>query len=309
MGRLGDGFDGATAAWSQEREILPISEQDAGEEEPTALPAQYEVLADACRGKVGRLVGRMTKRLDKEGTDAQSRVVQLAAVLSVVHALRRMEQRTEWRSRRLKLVDQQHEWQLLVAGGLAMTWGVSSLARLAGPGVEDGGGFEELSIAVGLLAWLAWDVEVDMGTTVEGEGAIDGGAEREKWLRIQVVAAVATALARDEEAMGTLREAVGRTPRKGTDGSGWVARHLRFGEGLSAVAKAPSSVQGVDRRARAGDLVVLAEGFDPRVRVALEVTESGVADNIAVLDVEADDCVRRFRASYVAYTGWSKVGL
>src|SRR4029077_2742040 len=132
----------------------PVPEDDTGDDEPPTPPPPYELLAETCRSKVGRLIRRMSKQLEAARTaGARRAVVQLAAVLSVVHTLRTMEQRTEWRSKHLKLVDPGDEWLLCEAGGWALAWGGSSLAPRA---IKEGDGepFQELSMAIGLLAWL-----------------------------------------------------------------------------------------------------------------------------------------------------------
>src|SRR6266487_2303282 len=114
-----------------------------------------------------------------------------------------MEQRTEWRPKHLKLVEPDHEWQLLEAGGLALAWAGSSLGPRA---LQEGDSepFQELSLAVGLLAWLAWDVAIDVRVAVERTTPIDKQEEKEPWYPIQVFASVAAHLADDPEARETL---------------------------------------------------------------------------------------------------------
>ena len=111
---------------------------------------------------------------------ARRAVVQLAAVLSVVHTLRIAEQRIEWRSKYLKLVDLDHERRLFEVGGLALTWGSSSLGPRALKEC-DGEPFQELSLAVGLLGWLAWETELDVRAAVERTNPIDLKEEDKPW--------------------------------------------------------------------------------------------------------------------------------
>lgn len=227
----------------------------------------------------------------------------MAAVLSVVHTLRIMEQRTEWRSKRLKLVESDHEWLLLEAGGLALAWGSSSLAPRA---LQEGDGelFQELSLAVGLLAWLAWDLAIDVRAAVERTTPIDPEEDDDPWYPIQVLAAIAAELADDPEARETLSGAAARTGRRGADVGAWLATHLGLADRLVQVMRTPEAFAKPRRAPRQGDLVILGSSLFPRVRVALDVVPSGATDKIKVLDQEAEAGERQFLATHVNYVTW-----
>lgn len=307
MSRLGEGLTGPASTRPPGEEVRPVADDDLGDDEPAPPPPPYEILAETCRSKVGRLIRRIVKQLEVARTEGARRaVVQLAAVLSVVHALRTMEQRTEWRSKHLKLVDPDHEWLLLEAGGLALVWGGASLGPRA---LNEGDGelFQELSMAVGLLAWLVWDVEIDVKTAVERTSPIDLKEEDDPWRRIQVFATVAAHLANDHEARETLSGAVARTARKGAD-VGWLTTHLGLAERLALAMKAPSALAQPGRPARPGDLVILGSTLDPRVRVALEVVPSGATYKITVLDPDDEDGERQFLATHLSYVAWWERG-
>jgi hypothetical protein len=307
MYRLGEGLSTPPTTRPPEEEVRPVAEDDVGDEEPPPPPPPYEVLADLCRSKVGRLVRRMAKQLEaaQDGGSARRAVIQLAAVLSVVHTLRTMEQRTEWRSKHLKLVNPDHEWQLLEAGGLALAWSSASLGPRA---LNEGHGesFQELSLAIGLLAWLAWDTEIDVAAALERTTPIDLEEEDDPWYPVQVFASVAGQLAGDTEARDILKHAVERTARKGTDSTVWLATHLRLADHVAALASNPESAKVPPARpARAGDLVVLGSALDPRVRVVLAVVPSGAFDKVTVFDEVNEDGQRQFLTSHVKYTVWS----
>src|SRR5262249_943417 len=129
MYRLGEGLPG--------RGIPPLAETetetgdvDGPNEKQPPMPPPYEVLSIACQHKVGKLIKRMVKRLElADSSSARQAIVQLAAVLSVVHTLCMMQQRIEWRSKHLKLVDPKHEWELFRDGALALFWGSKALIR------------------------------------------------------------------------------------------------------------------------------------------------------------------------------------
>jgi hypothetical protein len=303
MYRLGEGLSGPAAPRPPIEEVQPVSEDDAGEEEPPPPPPPppYEILAETCRAKVGRLIRRMNKQLEAApAAKARRAVVQLAAVLSVVHTLRIMEQRIEWRSKHLKLVDNDHEWLLFETAGLATAWGGSALGPRA---VSEAGGepFQELSLAIGLLSWLAWEVEIDVKAAVERTSPINLEEEDAPWHGIQVFAAVAAHLSADQDARETLTAAVTRTARIGANASTWIKTHLAVADRLAGVMSAPGRVAKPPRPPMPGDMIVLGPDFDPRVRIALEVAPSGASDKITVLDRHHENGQRQFLASYVRY--------
>lgn len=156
-------------------------EEGGDDEAPPPLP--YETLAKACCGEVGQLVRRMIKQLERaETSGARRAVVQLAAVLGVIQALRKVEQRIEWRSKRLKRVEVSHEWLILDAGAMALFWVSSSLGPCAIKETYDES-FQELSMATGLLAWLVWDVAIDVKAAVERTKPMDLEHEDEPCIR------------------------------------------------------------------------------------------------------------------------------
>ena len=304
MYRLGQGLSIPAASHPMVEEVRPASEDDLGDDEPPRQHPDYRVLAKVCRGKVGRLIRRMEKQFEATRNGVAERaVVQLAAVLSVVHSLRRMEQRPEWRSKRLKLVDSGHERRLLEAGGLALAWDSSSLGPRAITESNDEP-FQELSLATGLLAWLVWEIEIDVTANLERTSSVDLGKEDDPWYVIQVFASVAAHLARDMEARDILTDAVGRTGRRGIDGNSWVTRHLRLADRLAAIAKRPESVQGSGRAPCAGDLVVLSPKHNPRIRVVLEVMPYRESYTITVLDHGKTTRKTKFLATHVSCIEW-----
>jgi hypothetical protein len=307
MSRLGEGLSTPPSTRPPAEEVRPVADDDTGDDEAPPPPPPYEVLADLCRGKVGRLIRRMAKQLEaaRESGSARRAVIQLAAVLSVVHTLRTMEQRTEWRSKHLKLVDPDHEWQLFEDGGLALAWNSASLGARALK-ESHGESFQELSLATGLLAWLAWDSEMDVSAVLQRVTPINLEEEDDPWYPVQVFASVASQLAGDGEAREVLTHAVARTARKGVDGGSWVSSHLRLANRLAGIVESPEAVAAPQRRARQGDLVILGPTMDPRVRVALRVVPSGASEKLGVLDLDDKDGERQFMASHVKYAAWSE---
>ena len=63
MYRLGEGMRGPASLRPPTDEVLPVGDDDVGDEE-TMPPPPYEALAETCRRKVGRLIRRMARQLE-----------------------------------------------------------------------------------------------------------------------------------------------------------------------------------------------------------------------------------------------------
>ena len=301
MYRLGEGLTLRTPVPD-----LPANDEEHSDDAQASLqqplePPPYEVLAHACRGKVGRLIRRMIKQLEHaRSASAPRAIVQLAAVLSVLHTLRNMEQRVEWRSKHLRLVDSDHEWEIFEEASLALTWGAQALIPRA---LREGDGerFKEMSLAIGLLGWLAWELQIDIGAAVNRRRPLDPEQDDDPWYPIQLMATAAPALATDEEAIEHFCNAVTRTPRKGHDLKAWLATHICFAERMAKIVASPDRMRKPDREPRAGDLIILRTALDPRVRVALTIAPSGDTTKISVFDDQNEDRERHILATHVNY--------
>ena len=303
--KLGKGLPTPAAPRSPVAEVLPTTDDDQGDDEPLRQDPDYTILAKACRGKVGRLIRRMERQFEiARNAAATPAVVQLAAVLSVVYSLRRIEQREEWRLKRLRLVDSDDERRLLEVGGLALGWASSSLGPRA---ITENHGepFEELSVATGLLMWLAWEIEIDAKVFLEDIDSVDLGNRDNPWYVIQGFASVAAHLALDVEARDILTDAVSQTGKRDIDGSSWVTRHLGLADRLAAIKKCPEYIEKSERVPCAGDLVVLGPQKDPRIRVVLEVIPSRESDKLTVLDHGEARRTTKFLANRVSCVGWT----
>jgi hypothetical protein len=227
--------------------------------------------------------------------------VQLAAVLGVIRTLRFVEQRPEWKRMHHELVDREDEWNLLQSAALAVGWGPDALAPRAS--TEAGGdGFAELSMVVGLLAWLAWDVETDI-TVASQRGGLEG-LEDQQWYAVQLLATLSPWLADDTEAWTILEESVARTPRFRVDGERWLAVHRAALETIALVALTPDEYRQTARRVKPGDLVVLHTREAPRVRVVLDVRPGSDGGKVVMLAPDATDGERSFLASRVVTLPW-----
>lgn len=303
MRRLGEGLTTTSSPRpSSEEEEIGADEEESGELARQA--PDFEVLAKACRGKVRRLITRMDGQFELAAAPdrALRGVVQLAAVLGVIRTLRFVEQRPEWKRMRHELVDREDEWNLLQSAALAVGWGPDALAPRAI--TEAGGdGFAELSMVVGLLAWLAWDVETDI-TVASQRGGLEG-LEDQQWYAVQLLATLSPWLVDDTKAWTLVEESVARTPRFGIDGAEWVAVHRAALETYALIMDAPDDYSRTERSVKSGDLVILNACESPRVRVVLDVRSESCAGTVVMLAPETTGGERRFLTSRVVTLPWN----
>lgn len=302
MRRLGEGLPAVTSSRQRsEEEEIGADDEDGGELAREA--PDLEVLAKACRSKVRRLIKRMDGQFElaAEPDCARRAIVQLAAVLGVIRTLRLVEQRPEWKRLRHELVDRTDAWNLFQSAVLAIAWGNDGLAPRA-IAEADGEGFAELSMVVGLLVWLGWDVETDITVATQRGGL--AGLEDAQWYALQLLAALAPFLVDDPAALAILDESVARTPRFRVDGERWIAVHRAALAAFAGVAAHPDPHGQRGRRTRPGDLVILAHRETPRVRVVLEVVPGSEGDKVVVFDPDDEEGERLFLSSHATTLAW-----
>jgi hypothetical protein len=302
MRRLGEGLPtNASQRPRSEEEEIGADEEEGGE--LAREPPDFEGLAKACRRKIRRLIKRMEGQFELANTPDRARrgIVQLAAVLGIMRTLRFVEQRPEWKRMRHELVDRADEWNLFQTAVLAVVWGEEALA-LRAVAEADGEGFAELSMVVGLLAWLAWDVETDISVASQ-RGGLEG-LKDEHWYAVQLLAALGPWLVDDSTAQNVLEESVARTPRFRVDGEHWVGVHLAALRTFAVASASPDELGEVGRVVKPGDLVILPAREAPRVRVVLDVGRGSDGSKVVMFDPDAKDGVRAFLASRVATLAW-----
>jgi hypothetical protein len=303
--RLGEGLPAASTRPRNDQDEIGADEEDGGE---FTRKVPDEVLAKACRGKVRRLIKRMEGQLKlaRDPDRARRAIVQLAAVLGVVRALRLVGQRPEWHRSKLALVDTDDECRLFEAAVLAVAWGDDALApRAVAEAGEDG--FDELSMVTGLLAWLAWDVGIDADEASKRAGL--QGVEDEGWYRVQLLAALSPLLADDDVAATALAESVTRTPRYRVDPDKWLLIHSALADDFARVAADPDHHGEMERRPRPGDLVVLNSPESPRVRMILDVRAGSNGEKVVFFDPGEEAGERSFLASRVATLALSPIAV
>jgi hypothetical protein len=300
--RLGEGLPtNAAPRPRNDQDEIGADEEDGGELASQA--PDFEVLAKACRGKVRRLIKRMEHQFERATAADRARrgIVQLAAVLGVLRAIRMVGQRPEWRKTHLELVAREDERRLFGAAVLSSVWDEESFAPRA---LDEAGGewFDELSMVVGLLVWLAWDVGIDAVEAAKRDG--QQGIEDESWLGMQLLGVLGLWLQGDGNALGILADSVTRTPRPGVDGDRWVRRHSALLAAFAEAAAKPDHIGQTGRRPRPGDLVVLNSRESPRIRVILDVLPTRDDVKVVILDPAASDSKRTFLGSRVATLAW-----
>ncbi|HWA72805.1 MAG TPA: phospholipase D family protein [Polyangiaceae bacterium] len=302
MRRLGEGLATASSPLPRsEEEEIGADDEESGE--LARKTPELEVLAKACRGKVRRLMKRMEAQFELAAEPGRARrgIVQLAAVLGVVRTLRFAEQRPEWKRKQHELVDRDDEWDLLQSAAQAVAWGPNALAARAIAEADDEG-FAELSMVVGLLAWLAWDVRTDIAVASQRGG--QEGLDDEQWHALQHLAALAPWLIEDASALSILEDSVMRTPRFRVDAERWLAVHRSALESFATVLATANARAMTGRKVRPGDLAVLHSAESPRVRVVLRTSEGGEGAKIVVLAPDDENGERTFLASRVATLAW-----
>lgn len=303
--RLGEGLPSAAPPDPRQDGTEDGGDEEDGGELGREAP-NLEDLAKTCRGKARRLVKRMEGQFELAAAPEKARlgVVQLAAVLAVVRMLRMVEQRAEWRRRQLLLIDPNDKWRLFEEAVLAVFWGDGALGPRA-CAETNGEGFDELSFVVGLLAWLAWDLEVDVEEASQREGT--QGVEDESWFPVQLLAALGPWLSEDDSAAALIEDSVMRTPRLGVDGRRWLQVHRALMEGYALVAADSDQHGQAGRHPLPGDLVVLSSRESPRVRVVLNVQPWRDSSKVVLFDPSDPSKERSFVASYVASLPWLRV--
>ena len=303
MRRLGEGLPSNAAPRPRnDQDEIGADEEDGGElahEVP-----DFELLAKACRSKVRRLIKRMEGQLKLATAPDRARrgVVQLAAVLGVVRTLRLVGQRPEWRRAQLTLVNPDDEWRLFEAAVLAVAWGDNALTPRA---IAEAGDdwFDELSMVIGLLAWLAWDVGVDAQEAANLSGL--QGVEDDHWYSVQLLATLGPWIDGDENALAALDDSVARTPRYRVDPDRWVQTHRALLDAYVQAAADPDRQEQMGRSPRPGDLVLLNSRESQRVRVVLAVRPGSDGEKVVFFDPEGKDGERAFQSSRVATLPWT----
>lgn len=245
-----------------------------------------ERLGALVRRKSKTMVTRLAKIVEAaakdEEADAARVVVRCVAVLGLLFALRRAEQKPSWRTHRIELVDSDAlaSFGTRVLPHLLPIEGL--LARARAQGDEDA---EEVVELPELVLWWAWAAGMKSPPRLSGDG--DGAIELAR-------AVVARRHVVDEDAaVARFLERAGETPRAGVSARGWW-------DALSACAQAvdgpgPQS----KRRCVVGDLVVAG----PKRRPGIVISVRG--STVELADLLDGGVMRKFKAESIQPVAWS----
>ena len=294
--RLGEGliephvFSGPT---EEER----IDSDDDAEELPPP-PVDFERLGSICRRKVRRLLKRMDGQLELQKNEPRRAIVQLAAVMSVLHRLRIIEQSDDWRRANVVLLNLDDLTYFFEAASDAVGCGRQSLAAKS---LEDTDNeiFDELSIAIGLLVWLAWECEPQPAEDPEKpwtKGAVD---EEEFLPWKQHLLYLGRHIVDDDQAQLIAADALSKIYRREADQQVWLKNTIAESGWIANFERNPSGGKASKNPIKPGDIVLLPGEFDPRVRLAIGIESGTMGQIVSVIDGEKEDGVRKFVASFI----------
>lgn len=237
-----------------ETELIDSDDEDLVQE----LPTDREI-AEAWHRKSRTLLRRLRRRVN-EGSDAPQVVVETAAVLGVLEAIRRVEDQDRWRTLDAEFVDREEATKFVF----------NAVPRLLKPrtGLLDvatkmiGGPFPEQQAVIEWLTWLAWLTGFgpsEIWDIVVDEDDEDSGAPieaPERLARACLIGARAT-----QANTSRIVEILDATPFPGTDARTWLDALTRTG----AVYSNPADVLMLNRAPESGDLVVTSQGDGPYV--------------------------------------------
>jgi hypothetical protein len=280
-----------------EEERIGQDDEDAVPNRAYASVAEPE-LARLCRGKVRRLVARMSRQLERaceDSTVAAACLVQLVAVLAVLRELRVVEKSDKWQDVREGLVDREHQHELL-RNVLRCFFGrrLELYSRVVSTlGSER---FDELARLKGLLAWLAWDCGVvlddRLGLSEERENL-----EARLWNRAALLE-LAQILSGDEISRTEARESILKVAisNKHQAAARWLEE---FGEWSDRVERAVEAVRSGRKGGAPNEIGGLA--FAVAVRnPKLHVVSTIHASVIGLFDFGPESMEVQYQSRFVA---------
>jgi hypothetical protein len=232
------------------------------------------------------------------GDDPRRAIVQLAAVVSVLHRIRIIEQRPDWRQAQETLLDRYDLSCFFEVAAQALGYGSGSVGRRS---LEINGGerFEEFSIAVGLIVWLAWESEPQVEEDSEDDEWPEAVDQSEMLRWQQHVLYLGVGIVDDDRAQDVSRNALAKTPRRGVDAPAWWSGQLRLLKEAVGLEEKLFLAKRSNDAITPGDFVVLPPDFEPRLRLALYVETGRNGLMVTVVDADTEDGVRKFLGPFL----------
>jgi hypothetical protein len=265
-----------------------IGQEEAPAENLLASPIVDDVIANAIERKLGVLVDRMCRQLERGSASektARTALVQLVAVLSVIRELRRLRHHPLWRYMRGFVSEKKRQKLLTTAMQSIFGSKVGFISLLVD---NDGEEPVELGQARALLAWLAWD----LGFQLDGPIApfAEDKVRRDKTFTYAVLFELLPKVATYQDEVDLLLDSVRMTKKPtaeaGSRAEAWLSRHVSIGED---VATAPEDTFNDRTSLVAGDLMRLPKSTPPRLRVVLTAT----ANEVTITELDGETTFQR----------------
>jgi hypothetical protein len=214
--------------------------------------------------------------------DAARAVVRCVAVLGLLYALRRAEQKPGWRAHKIELVDR----DALIAFGARVLPHVQPIEGLVARARAQGDGdAEEVVDVAELVVWWAWAA----GLAGPPDANDDDAAEK----AICHARAIVARRGVDDSGAARFLERAGETPRAGVSARRWW-------DALSASARAVDGLgPPLARQCVVGDLAATG----PKRRAGIVVGVRGTTVELA--DLVDGAVLRKFKVSSVQPVGWA----
>lgn len=269
----------STSAVKPETELIDSDDERLLQE----LPTDREI-AEAWHRKSRTLLRRLRRRIE-EGTDPVQIVVESAAVLGVLEALRRVEDQDRWRPLRVDFVDREAAADFVFRAAPQLFTANTGLldAATARTGIP----FAEQQGLVEWATWLAWITgfgPTDVWKT-EDEDEADGAMEAAERLACAcLIGARAMSVSR-----ARILELLDASPFPDEDPRHWLDSLMRVGKAFSN----PASASVAKRLPTSGDLVLTPVGTGPFVVRCVR------GNKVDLIDFARDDETATFLASGV----------
>jgi hypothetical protein len=253
------------------------------------LPSD-RIIAEAWHRKSRTLLKRLRRRIE-EGSEALPVVIEAAAVLGVLEAVRRVEDQDRWRSVRAEFVDREAAEEFVLAATPRLLTAATGLVDRST--VEAGAPFAEQQGLIEWMTWLAWLTgfgPTDLTLEEDPEEPESASEEADRLACACLIGAHASRCNQDR-----LLEFLEAAPFPGIDARSWLDAFLQLG----SVFANPKAARRLERPPRLGDLVLTLSGAGPFVVRSVRIgkvdlvdhgRESGVATflstTVRVLDME-----------------------
>ncbi len=269
----------ASSGSRSEVEFIDSEDEDLAEQ----LPSDRKI-AEIWFCKSRTLLKRLRRRIE-EGDEALQVVIESAAVLGVLEALRRVEEQDRWRSLRAEFVDRKAAEEFVfdaVPLLLAAETGLLDCST-----AQAGAAFAEQQGLVEWLTWLAWLTGFGPSELSFEEDLDNPDAAEEAADRLSCACLVGARAAHCDPAR--ILELLEATPFPGADARFWLDSLVHLG----TVAANPSAARRLERPPRVGDLVLTQAGAGPFV---VRSVRMGKVD---LTDYRREDGLATFLASSV----------